>query len=223
MKLDYIVSKRTNGANPFAIFESLSTINQDLLKRRIVEMKYSDFLQTAYWFAVSHTAKARAKMRCQVCNQPNGIQTHHRTYDSHGEEHLNMVDLVVLCESCHGLFHGHMPAVVHTPLRPIPSSRPEPRPALPIFKESDLIVPEQDPIVLTIELIEMCRTARRGFTAYTLDALGIGTEDRIIRGWIRRSVGRSVSRAQYRDAQIGRFVFGRHRRAMAVANQTTTG
>jgi hypothetical protein len=40
---------------------------------------------------------------CQICNSPDNLHVHHRTYKRIFNERLN--DLTVLCASCHLLFH----------------------------------------------------------------------------------------------------------------------
>lgn len=73
------------------------------------KMKYQDYLLTDYWYT-----KRAAKFDqlhtwhtafCQVCNQKDGLQVHHRTYENLGHEPLN--DFTVLCKDCHSLFHAN--------------------------------------------------------------------------------------------------------------------
>ncbi len=71
----------------------------------IRNMDYSNFLQTPYWKAISAHKKFKAGYRCQVCNSPNRLTTHHRNYGIHGYEHANMWELTVLCTHCHEQFH----------------------------------------------------------------------------------------------------------------------
>jgi replicative DNA helicase len=59
-------------------------------------------------------ALSRAGHRCQVCNSPDKLDVHHRTYERVGQEQLD--DLTVLCDRCHGLFHEH----TTTTLRAVP-------------------------------------------------------------------------------------------------------
>lgn len=213
MNLSYILARRTNGANPFKIFEALPYVDAAELKRRICRMEYSEFLETAYWFAISHTAKARAGTRCQVCNSGTAISAHHRTYDNHGAEHLHMNDITVLCENCHGLFHGHMEAPpVRQPKRAqavqpvvIPSNLPNPGKIIPHTEEM-IGMPDGDRFTLTLDLINACR-ANGAFTSATTTALGLLSP--LISGWAHRLVGRTISRARYRDALEGRFIYGR--------------
>ena len=44
--------------------------------------------------------KRRANWKCS-CGCRESLQTHHLSYDHHGEEHLYMNDLKVLCSKCH--------------------------------------------------------------------------------------------------------------------------
>lgn len=110
-------------------------------------------------------------MRCQVCNSSNNIQAHHRTYDTHGREHLHMNDLVVLCEICHGLFHGHSntsPVIRQFVVRPKREKIPRVAPHL----ASDIVIPEGNEIILTKQLIDSCR-ANGAFTNATLRGFGL--------------------------------------------------
>ncbi len=210
MNLDYIISNRTDGANPFRIFDASFQVDQERLCYSLKAMPYSQFLRTAYWFAVSSVAKSKAGMRCQVCNSKNNITTHHRTYDTHGREHANMSDLVALCENCHGLFHGHSSTV------PVIEQPPELKPkrerkqfdlSKTVDVESEM--PGGDLITLTIGLVNRCR-ANGSFTNATVDALGV-PPGKLQTGWCRRLEGRVISREQYRAALLGRYIYGAKR------------
>ena len=170
--LEYIINDKTGGANPFAIWESILNVNQDGLKLAILRLPYNVFLRTAYWFAVSTKVKSLAGMRCQVCNMPNQIQVHHRTYDSHGEEHRNLYDLVVLCGDCHGLFHGHK-VVEYRPPRMPKGIRVKATHVPKVMPHDPVEVPDGDPIVMTFDLLTRCKTERGGFTNETLRAFGL--------------------------------------------------
>ena len=84
-------------------------INDDIISEYIrCQLRYEDFLNTPYWNAISQYAKSRAKFKCQLCNCTENLNTHHRTYERHGREHLPQVikeDLIVLCQDCHSKFH----------------------------------------------------------------------------------------------------------------------
>lgn len=63
-------------------------------------------LQTDHWKATATRAKERASYRCQLCNSPDRLEVHHRTYERVGCE-LD-ADLVVLCDPCHERHHEVM-------------------------------------------------------------------------------------------------------------------
>ena len=73
----------------------------------IKRMPYGEFLKTPYWKALSQQAKYKSKFKCQLCNSSEKLETHHRTYDFHGQEHEyeGFKQLIVLCRECHGKFH----------------------------------------------------------------------------------------------------------------------
>ena len=67
-------------------------------------MPYQTYLQTPEWQATRTQALYVAYHRCQVCNtRKECLDVHHRDYSNLGEEWLSQ--LVVLCRSCHKLFH----------------------------------------------------------------------------------------------------------------------
>lgn len=202
MTIDYIVSRRTNGANPFKIFESLINTDAGKLAFILKRMDYQVFLSSAYWFAVSSVAKSRAGNRCQVCNSEASINVHHRTYDTHGYEHTNMIDLIVLCENCHGLFHGHKSAEGVSQRMPRQKCKKE---IVIPHDESLLQIPNSETITLTPELIDNCR-ANGSFTNATLRALGM-TKSTMTRGWVQNLVGKILSRERYKEAARGKFVY----------------
>ena len=65
---------------------------------------YKEYLQTHHWQKIRKIKLAEAEYRCQFCNASKcQLNVHHRTYKNLGHEKLN--DLVVLCRTCHKLFH----------------------------------------------------------------------------------------------------------------------
>jgi 5-methylcytosine-specific restriction endonuclease McrA len=66
------------------------------------KLTYREYLKTPIWKQKALEAKRRAGFRCQVCNSPDHIQTHHRRYDHLFYEPPE--DLTVLCNKCHKLF-----------------------------------------------------------------------------------------------------------------------
>lgn len=168
-------------------------------------------------------AKSNAGMRCQVCNSGKQIEAHHRTYDTHGREHRNMRDIVVLCAFCHGVFHGHIASEYQPPTPPPQIYQPPPPPIQQPEQEyrirkkskfkkghvvphdpSEIEMPDGDPIILTKELIDRCR-ANGSFTHATLKCFGLTSP--LIAGWPMRLLGRKMTRDQYREALESRFLY----------------
>lgn len=71
--------------------------------QQLAEMPYREYLRTREWQARRTVMRSLANERCQLCNSPDGLNVHHRTYDRRGYERWS--DLIVLCSSCHTLFH----------------------------------------------------------------------------------------------------------------------
>lgn len=65
---------------------------------------YREYLESPHWHLVRAAAIVKADYRCQLCNSPDNLQVHHRTYERRGEEKLS--DVTVLCRDCHRKFHG---------------------------------------------------------------------------------------------------------------------
>lgn len=82
-----------------------ANVNWRIVSDHIKSMDYQSFLQTPYWKAIAAHTKYKAGYRCQLCNSPRRLITHHRNYDIHGFEHAYMQDLTVLCDDCHNKFH----------------------------------------------------------------------------------------------------------------------
>ncbi len=68
--------------------------------------KYSEYLRSKHWQETRKGALERAHNRCQLCNSPDNLHVHHRTYENIGKE--NPEDLIALCRGCHYLFHKRM-------------------------------------------------------------------------------------------------------------------
>ncbi len=69
----------------------------------MIPQDYDAYLKTEHWQKMRTLALDRALQRCQVCNSPDALDVHHRTYDRLGHELPE--DLTVLCGRCHTLFH----------------------------------------------------------------------------------------------------------------------
>jgi hypothetical protein len=77
--------------------------SRDDRERSTAAMAYPDYLQTAGWKIRREGALRRAGFSCQVCSGKGELHVHHRTYLRRGNEVES--DLIVLCASCHKLFH----------------------------------------------------------------------------------------------------------------------
>lgn len=68
-------------------------------------MSYSSFLRSDYWKAVrKHVLKIRGN-KCENCEKTYKLQVHHLSYEHHGQEHLYLDDLKLLCAHCHKTHH----------------------------------------------------------------------------------------------------------------------
>lgn len=175
---------------------------------KTAKQKYADYRATDYWKQVVHEVKARAGWRCQICNSQHDLHAHHRTYENRGRELAHLDDLVCLCRRCHAIFHGveeKAAKVRHAEQR----RNMKPNGQEEIERDMPLVV--DDTITLTKELVDRCRT-NGVFTSATVLGLGLSGRD-MTRGWPERLVGRSISRAHYRQALAGRYVYATPRRA----------
>jgi 5-methylcytosine-specific restriction endonuclease McrA len=69
----------------------------------LAQMPYLAYLDSPEWQARRKAKLIEAGHRCVVCNSPNRLEVHHRTYQRRGNE--DRTDLTVLCRRCHSLFH----------------------------------------------------------------------------------------------------------------------
>ena len=66
-------------------------------------LPYSEYLRSPHWLAVRRMMLGMYP-HCALCHSNNRLNVHHNNYKNRGAEtHL---DLIVLCYSCHGKFHG---------------------------------------------------------------------------------------------------------------------
>lgn len=66
---------------------------------------YHDYLRSDAWKVVARTVKEHAGFRCQVCNSPDDLVAHHRSYAHLGDEMNHLGDLTCLCRPCHERYH----------------------------------------------------------------------------------------------------------------------
>ena len=65
--------------------------------------KYHAYLKSEKWLLKKDKKLKQADNKCQLCNRPECLNVHHRTYDRIFHERDN--DLIVLCKICHAKFH----------------------------------------------------------------------------------------------------------------------
>ena len=70
---------------------------------KYLSIPYDQYLKTPHWAAVRAYALYRAGYRCQLCNAPEPLDTHHRTYERRGGEEYR--DVIAICRKCHSKFH----------------------------------------------------------------------------------------------------------------------
>lgn len=90
----------------------------------------------------------------------------------------------------------------------VTAPKPEPAPARAMparILPPELPIPDCDPIMLTLELVNNCRTPSYGFTNATLKAFGLRKP--LIKGWPSLLVGQFISRNHYKTAMEGKFVY----------------
>ena len=68
-------------------------------------LPYQEYLKTTHWNNKRIETLKRAGYKCQLCGVRNTpLEAHHNTYKNLGNELPE--DLISLCNSCHGKFHG---------------------------------------------------------------------------------------------------------------------
>lgn len=88
--------------------EWLPYCDEELIAEHIRATKYSDFLQTPYWKAISAYVKSRNEYKCEICGKGDtALHIHHPNYKIHGYElqYYNRKQLKCLCSDCHRKFH----------------------------------------------------------------------------------------------------------------------
>ncbi len=77
------------------------------VQEKLASMNYKEFLGTRYWKMVTNWKKKEVGYKCQLCNSPDNLNVHHRSYKMRGRELVNnRQDLTVLCRKCHSKFHN---------------------------------------------------------------------------------------------------------------------
>jgi 5-methylcytosine-specific restriction endonuclease McrA len=74
-------------------------------EKHVRSIPYSEYLKTDHWQELRKHKLRNAYFVCELCGASDRIlHVHHKTYESLGNEALG--DLIVLCEDCHGRYHG---------------------------------------------------------------------------------------------------------------------
>ena len=73
-------------------------------------MEYGAYLQSNHW-KETRTAKVNSITHCQICFTTKKLNVHHKHYERDGVSILfneSEIDLLVLCNSCHSLWHKYI-------------------------------------------------------------------------------------------------------------------
>jgi len=87
------------------ILNQAHSVNSEELALAIKALPYPEFTATLYWQAIAQAVKERDGKRCCVCNSPQRLEAHHRTYERHGYEHMHLGDMTTLCRKHHQMYH----------------------------------------------------------------------------------------------------------------------
>lgn len=87
------------------IVKTQNGVDFQVVKNKIRNMPYADFLKTIYWRGVSLFVKRRDGWKCTACGSTEKIEVHHKTYENHGAETEHLEDLTTLCDNCHKKAH----------------------------------------------------------------------------------------------------------------------
>jgi hypothetical protein len=103
-------------ADPVPKQESDCRIEEDIYCKYmgwLNSLPYDEYLKTEHWQHFRREALKDAQQRCRVCNVMGvELNVHHNNYSNRGRETFN--DVVVLCKTCHGMFHA--PDEIETPV-----------------------------------------------------------------------------------------------------------
>jgi 5-methylcytosine-specific restriction endonuclease McrA len=94
--------------------------------------RYLAHLKSSEWRALKARKLTEAGHRCQTCSRSGSLDLHHNSYDRFGEELHS--DVVILCRSCHDLFH-HERTLGRGPDQLQPRSEPHDRLSEPEYSD----------------------------------------------------------------------------------------
>ena len=71
------------------------------------KVPFEEYRLTPEWRARRHRVLFRAGKQCELCEEREFLQVHHKTYERYGQELLT--DLIALCRECHARHHNVLP------------------------------------------------------------------------------------------------------------------
>lgn len=80
----------------------------EFIKKRYDKEHYYEFLETPYWQIIARYKKLLCDAKSEICGSTKDLNTHHKNYGIHGQEHLleNIEkNLMCLCNDCHRTMH----------------------------------------------------------------------------------------------------------------------
>lgn len=80
--------------------------DKKIVIEQIRRMPYKEFLKTPYWKIISEFQKYESDYCCVICGSKTNLNVHHTTYKNHGNEALNLEDLITVCRDCHRKIHN---------------------------------------------------------------------------------------------------------------------
>ena len=86
---------------------------------------YKSYLTSDHWILTRRVVLILYGSRCAVCGSSSSLDVHHRSYEFICRERL--IDLVVLCRTCHGIVHKLRERHNDMPNGAFASKRPEAR------------------------------------------------------------------------------------------------
>jgi hypothetical protein len=88
----------------YADEKRVESLAQQARRAQLRKMPFEEYRLTPEWQTKRTQALSRAGYRCQTCGCRDArLDVHHNNYKCYGDE--SIYDLVVLCETCHELFH----------------------------------------------------------------------------------------------------------------------
>lgn len=175
---------------------------------------YNDYINSDHWENLRKYKLAKSGRRCFNCGTAQRLHVHHINYRNLTD--CTIDDLVVLCCVCHDALHAYLSRMN---LRAHDAAARDIRRILQIEfggwqkkqKRHKVRKPKQEQpeivsgetVVLTKELIKLCRTRWNGFTKATIKALGV---TQLKAGWPKRLVGKTIPKSSYNLALEGKLI-----------------